>query len=268
MATYAIGDVQGCYDALAQLLDAVSFDPAQDHVIFCGDLVNRGGQSLQTLRLIRSLGSRATSVLGNHDLAYLAQWFRKPGNRRANPEMRTVFKAPDAPDLMDWLHARPFMVETEGFCVVHAGVHPRWTLETARSLHAELLERRSVSPPEQFYRQIMGYKPRRWRSSLRGWDRFRLIVNAFTRIRFVDDEMRLDFEEKGSPGSAPKRLKPWFDVMPEHDRMLIFGHWSTLGLRHTPRFVSLDTGCVWGGRLTAVRLDEELAIVQTEGCAA
>lgn len=268
MATYAIGDVQGCYGALAQLMENVSFDPESDHVIFCGDLVNRGGQSLQTLRLIYSLGRSATCVLGNHDLSYLAQWFLKPDDRRANPEMRALFKAPDAPMLMEWLHTRPFLVEADNFCVVHAGIHPAWTLDTARTVHAELLERRTNAAPEQFYREVMGYKPRRWRSSLSGWDRHRLVVNAFTRIRYVDEDLRLDFDEKGPPESAPKRLKPWFEVMPEHDRMLVFGHWSTLGLRRDRRFVSLDTGCVWGGELTAVRLDSQLSVYQTEGCAA
>lgn len=259
MSTYAIGDVQGCFDALRTLLDKLGFDPARDRLWFCGDLVNRGPQSLQTLRFVRDLGPAAVSVLGNHDLHLLAVAHgRRPGRRDT---LAPVLAAPDRAELLDWLGQRPLMHSDAalGYAMVHAGLPPQWSLEEAL-VHAR--EAESVlrgAALAEFLRQMYGDKPDRWSAALTGHARIRFIVNCFTRLRYCDADGRLAAAPKGTPGTQDAGLMPWFAVPGRRsagDR-IVFGHWSTLGqVRWAEHGVyGLDTGCVWGGRLTALCLE-------------
>ncbi|MDY6942862.1 MAG: symmetrical bis(5'-nucleosyl)-tetraphosphatase [Pseudomonadota bacterium] len=260
MAVYAIGDIQGCFDELQALLDRVTFDPSVDRIWLTGDLVNRGPQSLETLRFVKALGDSAITVLGNHDLHLLAldQGF---GGDKENPTLRPILDAPDRAELMTWLRYRPLLHHDAelGFTMVHAGLPPAWDLPTAMACAAEV-ERvlRSDGAPK-FLRKMYGNKPKQWRSDLSGTSRLRYITNAFTRMRFVDPNGRLDLRYKGAPGTQPSELVPWFQIPNRRSRDLkiVFGHWSTLGTVDAPGVYALDTGCLWGGELTALRLDSD-----------
>jgi bis(5'-nucleosyl)-tetraphosphatase (symmetrical) len=258
MAVYAIGDVQGCHAELCRLLDALRFDPAADEIWFVGDLVNRGPRSLDTLRLVRSLERAAVVVLGNHDLHLLAFGLGACG-RVPDEGLRAVLEAPDCAQLLEWLrtralaHYRPDL----NTLMVHAGVVPQWdplqTIKLAREVESVL---RGPSCAE-FLDQMYGNEPDRWSPTLRGLERQRFIVNCLTRIRYGHADGRLDFTQTGPPGSQPAPLRPWFEL-PERATQtvrIVFGHWSALGLLQRNNLLGLDTGCVWGGSLTAVRLD-------------
>ena len=257
MATYAIGDIQGCYDPLRRLLDRIDFDPARDHLWFAGDLVNRGPQSLQTLRFVRGLGKAAECVLGNHDLHLLAL---SAGNmrHREDDDLLRLLDAPDAADLLHWLRHRPLLhySASKHWCLIHAGLPPQWDLATARQC-AQEVERvlRGKAFPD-FMRVLYGNQPDRWDPALQGIDRLRFIINCFTRLRFCTPSGRLVLKAKGPPGSQPSGVMPWFLVPGRRTRKerILFGHWSTLGFHHAERTWCLDTGCVWGGALTAVRV--------------
>lgn len=260
MAVYAIGDLQGCLDPLKRLLDRIAFDPARDRLWFCGDLVNRGPASLQTLRFVHGLGNLAVAVLGNHDLHLLATAWTDSRPRRNRDTLDEILAAPDRDELLEWLRHRPLLHHDPaiGFTMVHAGLPPQWTLEDAFTAAGELEAVLGGHRFVDFLRQMYGNKPNRWSADLEGLERLRFIVNAFTRMRYVRPDGSLDFEYNGPPGAAGPELIPWFRFPGRRSAGLsmVFGHWSTLGeVVHDGAF-SLDTGCVWGGRLTALRLDD------------
>ena len=258
MAIYAIGDVQGCCAELERLLISLRLDTDRDELWFVGDLVNRGPRSLDTLRLVRSLGSRATVVLGNHDIHLIALAF---GNRsRAKVrELADVLEAPDGPELVDWLRHRPlahYRPELNTL-MVHAGVPPQWdpllTIKLAREVEQALRGRHCA----EYIRDLYGEQPDRWSTSLTGQDRLRFITNCLTRMRYCTPDGTLDLNENGAPGSQPPSLLPWFEVGGRQTAMVrvVFGHWAALGLMQRDNLLGIDSGCVWGRKLTAVRLD-------------
>ncbi len=258
MTIFAIGDVQGCDRELAALLDALGFSRARDRLWFVGDLVNRGPDSLAVLRRVRDLGEAATVVLGNHDLHLLAV-AAGAGRLRDDDTLGEVLRAPDRDALLDWLSARPLLHEDHGLgvCMLHAGLAPQWDLATARACAREF-EQALRLDPRACFAGMYGGRPDLWDERLRGADRLRFIVNCFTRLRYVDQAGRLVLKAKQAPARGrPEGLVPWFES-PEarwHGPRIVFGHWSTLGYFADARVVALDTGCVWGGRLTAVRID-------------
>jgi bis(5'-nucleosyl)-tetraphosphatase (symmetrical) len=260
MAVYAIGDVQGCFDELLALLNKIEFDQAQDCLWFAGDLVNRGPKSLEVLRFVKGLGDRAITVLGNHDLHLLGV---VQGRRKAHAKdrMEAILSAPDRDELCDWLRQQPLMHRDDqlGYVMLHAGLPPQWSLNDASAHAAEVEQALRGDDSDEFINHIYGSEPAQWSDSLSGWDRLRFITNCFTRLRFCDERGRLELNEKGAPGSQPVGYQPWFDLR-EHQRdpqQILFGHWSRLGMRQPRNVHALDTGCVWGGTLSALRIDVE-----------
>jgi bis(5'-nucleosyl)-tetraphosphatase (symmetrical) len=257
MATYAIGDVQGCFDELRKLLDLLRFDGASDRLWFVGDLVNRGPASLATLRFVRDLGDRAVVVLGNHDLHLLALALGHVRSR-SDDTLDDVIAAPDRDDLMDWLRGRPMIHVAGRYTLVHAGLLPQWDIAKARSLAQEVESELRGPGYGEFLSELYGSHPDRWADDLRGADRLRVIVNAMTRLRFCTPEGVMEFHTKGETTQAPDGYLPWFDVPGRKSAgsTVICGHWSALGLRLAPNLLALDSGCVWGGQLSAIRLDD------------
>ena len=260
MAHYAIGDLQGCHAEFVALLERLRFDAGRDRLWLTGDLVNRGPASLAVLRTVKSLGRAVTVVLGNHDLHLLALAFAPKTVKRRDRELEAVLEAPDAAELLDWLAARPMLHRDAalGWTLIHAGVPPQWTLREAESCAREV-ERALRKDPAAMLEDMYGDGPDRWSPELKGAGRLRFIVNCLTRLRFVDRKGRLLLAYKGSIADAPAGSLPWFRH-PERatrDDPLVFGHWSALGYLAEPGLRALDTGCVWGGSLTAVRLDRE-----------
>ena len=270
MAIYALGDVQGCVVPLEEMLDTLRFDPARDRLWLTGDLVNRGRHSLETLRLIMRLGDSAVAVLGNHDLHLLAV---AAGVReaRACDTLEPILRAPDRDELIDWLRRRPLVHWDKRAelgvksLMVHAGIHPGWRKKEVARLAAEvegLLRGGSGdSDYHRFLKQMYGREPSRWEQPMNKWQRARFITNALTRIRYCDRRRHaaLDFDHKGPPDSRPKHLVPWF-AHPDRkckNWRIVFGHWSALGFVRNGNILGLDSGCIWGGALTAVRLDGE-----------
>lgn len=253
---YLVGDLQGCCDAFERLLAEIGFSPSRDRLTVLGDLVNRGPQSLATLRRLRGLGDAATCLLGNHDLHLLAVAF---GGRRAhrNDTIAEVLEAPDHADWIDWLRQRRMAVVEGGWLCVHAGVVPQWDLADtlARAAEVEALLRSDAL--SDFLHVMYADEPLRWSESLHGDERLRFIINVLTRIRFVDASGALDLKSKDGAGAAPPGFVPWFDAPGRRSAgvPVAFGHWSTLGLVMRPDLLALDTGCVWGGELSAVRVD-------------
>ncbi len=258
MAVFAVGDIQGCYDELMQLLERIRFDPAEDSLWLTGDLVNRGPKSLQVLRYVRDLGQRAVCVLGNHDLHLLAV-ATGTAQAKTGDTLDAVLTAPDCDELLHWLRQRPMLHHDAalGYTLIHAGLPPQWDLSTAQSCARELETVLRSDRHVEFFRHMYGNEPRRWSPTLTGMERLRFIVNCYTRMRYCDAEGALDLKAKGAPGSQPEGLMPWFEVPGRLSRELhiLFGHWSTVGESHNRSILPLDTGCVWGGRLTALRLD-------------
>jgi bis(5'-nucleosyl)-tetraphosphatase (symmetrical) len=257
MAVYAIGDVQGCYDSLRALLDKIGFDPAADTLWFTGDLVNRGPQSLGVVRFVSALPS-AITVLGNHDLHLLAVASgQAPAKKRDT--LSELLAAPDRDELLDWLRVRPLLHHDDvlGYTLVHAGLLPQWGLAAARELAAEAGHFIAHSARNELYTHMYGDTPDHWDDTLGGWARVRVIINGFTRLRYCDVRGHMDLRPKMKPGGQPAGLLPWFQVPGRNsqDLRIVFGHWSTLGAWNTDGVIGLDSGCLWGGRLTAVRLD-------------
>ena len=270
MTVWAIGDLQGCYAPTQRLLEKIRFDPAADRLWFCGDLVNRGGESLETLRLVHSLRESAHVVLGNHDLSLLAIAEREEAQqRRVNPDLQRVLFAPDRDALIDWLRGCPLLHADRalGWMMIHAGLAPRWTTQLAEQ-HAQEVERRlRGSGYRKLLKNMYGDRPA-WSPGLKGVDRERAIINIFSRMRYCTPRGRIAFEEKGAPGTQAAGLYPWYEVpgRAERDLKIVCGHWSTLGLFVGHGVHAIDTGAVWGGRLTALQLDtDELRIVQVPG---
>lgn len=262
MAVWAIGDIQGCYDELARLIDKLNYDPARDTLWFCGDLVNRGGQSLEVLRLVKSLNERTVVTLGNHDLSLLAVGARSEQDQaKVNPELRAVLFAPDREEVLGWLRQRPLLhADRElGTMIVHAGLAPSWDVARAESVAREIEARLRADDHQRLLRQMFGNKPDTWSARLRGIDRLRAGINVLTRMRYCDVRGRIAFAEKGTPGTQRAGNYPWFSVpgMVRRDLRIVCGHWSTLGRFAGLGVYAIDTGCVWGGALTAMRVDSE-----------
>jgi bis(5'-nucleosyl)-tetraphosphatase (symmetrical) len=259
MAIYVIGDVQGCLAALQQLLKDIDFDPNADTLWFTGDLVNRGPQSADVIRFVRGLNERAISVLGNHDLHLLAVAAGKAKIKR-HDTIADVLQSQDRDKLLGWLRQRPLLHHDAdlGLTLIHAGLLPQWNLDVAIGLASEVESVLRGPDSDEFFAHMYGSRPRAWREDLVGWDRLRVIVNAFTRLRYCERSGHMDLAPTGPPGSQPKHLVPWFQLPDRRtkDLTIIFGHWSTLGIWRKDGVIGLDTGCVWGGTLTAVRVDD------------
>jgi bis(5'-nucleosyl)-tetraphosphatase (symmetrical) len=258
VALYAIGDVQGCDAELDALLKALRFSAERDRIWFVGDLVNRGPASLQVLRRVRAMGNAAAVTLGNHDLHLLAV-ARGHARLRDDDTLTEILDASDRDALLDWLMHRPVLHEDRSLnlCLLHAGLPPQWDLSAARGCAREF-EHALQHNPEKLFKQMYGDKPDRWDDDLEGADRLRFIVNCFTRLRYLDADGRLALRVKGAPKKAQSEsLIPWFDAPNPRWRgtRIVFGHWSTLGFFSNADVIGLDTGCVWGGSLTGLRLD-------------
>jgi bis(5'-nucleosyl)-tetraphosphatase (symmetrical) len=264
VAIYAIGDIQGCFRELQELLRHIRFQRGKDQLWLVGDLVNRGPESLAVLRFVSELGRDARVVLGNHDLNLIAI---AEGVREMRPgdTIQEILDAPDGGELIDWLAERPLLLREPGipYTMVHAGLAPPWDIEQAALLAREVEAALAGTDRAGFLAHMYGDQPDRWNEKLANRERLRFITNALTRIRYVDSDGRLEMGESGPPGSQPDALAPWFASMQRrsHGEPIIFGHWATLQLTQkvdpVHRVFHLDTGCVWGGRLTALRLDDE-----------
>ena len=257
MATYAIGDIQGCYDSLMELLGEIRFDPAQDRLWLVGDLVNRGSQSLAVLRFVSGLGPRAVTVLGNHDI-HLLMVASGMTRKRGGDTFDDVLDAPDRHELLGWLRRQPLLHAEGGHVMVHAGLLPQWTLPEAVALARETEARLAGPGYLDFFAELYGNDPVAWDPALTGHARARFVVNAFTRMRLVDPAGNLDFAHKGALDRAPAGCVPWFDspLRARVEQTILFGHWSALGLVDRAGVLGLDTGCVWGRQLTACRLED------------
>lgn len=257
MATIAIGDVQGCYDQLLRLLERAGFDERRDVLWFVGDLVNRGPQSLATVRFVKGLGKRAVTVLGNHDLNLLAvaEGIRKPHRGDTDGD---VLAAPDRDELLAWLRQRNMMHAENGYAMVHAGLLPQWNISQALALAREVEEALSGPGYRQFLRDMYGNEPARWRDDLAGADRLRIIVNAMARMRLTNSDGVLELDYKLGLDGMPRGYVPWYDAPNRASRgtTIIFGHWAALGLLVREDVVCLDSGCVWGRALSALRLED------------
>ena len=251
-----IGDLQGCGDPLEKLLAATGFTPSRDRVLVLGDLVNRGPDSLGVLRRLRGLGGAATCLLGNHDLHLLAVAHGvRPPHR--SDTLGEILAAPDRDALLDWVRHRPLAAMFEGWLCVHAGVVPQWDATQALALADEVQAMLRGPDLGAFLRVMYGNEPARWHDGLQGADRLRFVINVFTRIRFCTEDGTLDLKTKDGADAAPPGHFPWFDVPGRRTAgtPMAFGHWSTLGLIQRPDLLALDTGCVWGGQLSAMRVD-------------
>jgi bis(5'-nucleosyl)-tetraphosphatase (symmetrical) len=259
MATWAIGDIQGCHDEMRALVAQLGFRSDRDRLWFTGDLVNRGPGSLETLRYVRSLGDNAITVLGNHDLHLLAVAFATKRKVRSGDTIQDVLDAPDRDTLLEWLISRPLahFDASRGCLLVHAGLVPQWSAETALSLSREV-EGALVKNPRALFDEMYGDQPDTWDDSLRGMDRLRFAINALTRLRVCTREGRVDLKIKGSAKDIRAPFKPWFrwEHRKSRDVRVIVGHWSALGFVHENGVTALDTGCVWGGALTAIDVDD------------
>jgi len=253
---FLVGDVQGCAEAFERLLAEIAFSPSRDRLVAMGDLVNRGPSSLAVLRRMAAFGDAATCLLGNHDLHLLAVAHGVRALHRGDT-FGDVLAAADRDACLDWLRRRPLAHLEAGWLCVHAGVVPQWDLAQTLALAAEFEALLSGPDLPAFLRVMYGNEPDRWSDALSGAERWRFVVNTLTRIRFCTDDGRLDFKTKEGAGAAPPGHRPWFDVPGRRTagQPIAFGHWSTLGLISSPELLAIDTGCVWGGALTAVRVD-------------
>jgi len=257
MALYAIGDIQGCHAEFCQLLDLIAFSPATDHLWLVGDLVNRGPESLGVLREVRKLGDAATTVLGNHDfhLLTVAAGHRRP---HRSDTLDAILEAPDRDELIAWLAARPLVVIEGERLLVHAGLLPQWTPATALMLSREVQAMMAGDNAHEFLGVLYGDEPKAWSEELTGYDRLRVAVNACTRLRFCTADGTMEFREKRGPRHAPEGFLPWFAQSTRQSARMtvVCGHWSTHELLLAPNVLMLDSGCLWGGTLTAVCLDD------------
>ena len=257
MAFYAFGDIQGCHAEFCQLLDLVGFSPREDRLWLVGDLVNRGPGSLAVLREVMALGDAAVTVLGNHDfhLLTIAAGHRKP---HRSDTLDAILAAPDRDALVAWLTARPLVVAEGDFAMVHAGFLPSWTVATALALSAEVQAMLASGHAHEFLRVLYGDAPHRWSDGLAGFDRLRAVVNTCTRLRYCKADDTMEFTEKRGPAHVPAGFLPWFAHANRRSSgvTVLSGHWSTLELLLAPNVLMLDSGCIWGGPLTGVRLPD------------
>lgn len=257
MAIYAVGDIQGCYTELQQMLEQIHFDPAQDKLWLVGDLVNRGPDSLEVLRLIKSLGDSAITVLGNHDLHLLAVAQGK-ASLNHNDTLDEILAAPDRDELLFWLRNQRLMYAQDEYVLVHAGLLPQWSVAQAQDLAGEVEAALRSEDYATFLTHMYGNAPHNWDKELTGLNRLRVIVNAFTRMRICTQTGEMEFNFKGEVEHIPAGYRPWFEV-PERasqNATVIVGHWSALGLLLRKDVIALDTGCLWGGPMTAIRLED------------
>ncbi|MDG6777478.1 symmetrical bis(5'-nucleosyl)-tetraphosphatase [Thiomicrorhabdus sp. zzn3] len=262
MATYVIGDLQGCFDELQALLQQIDYRPETDHLWFVGDIVNRGPKSLECLRFVKQLQQQgqAQMVLGNHDFHLLAAYSGLKRFQSKSDTLDPIFEAHDAPELIDWLRHQPLMVSHPVYeaVMVHAGIPPQWTISEAQS-HAKEVEAHLQAEDWQTFvtEHLFGSEPNRWNDTLGGWERIRYIVNAFARMRYCDADGELEFKLKSAPGQHDTPYQPWFvfDNRKNKTHEIFFGHWSTLGEIDAYQVHATDTGCLWGGKLTAYCLE-------------
>ena len=257
VATYAIGDVQGCFDTLQALLRRIAFDPARDRILLVGDLVNRGPKNVEVLRWAMAHGTRVRTVLGNHDMHLIGRHLGVVGAKRRDT-VEDVMSAPDRDVLVGWLRAQPFALQEDGYLLVHAGLLPGWTVEKALALSAEVEAKIQSDDAMALLKLARERSPRRWDDALTGLERARVALQGFTVLRTVWRDGTPNSEYNGGPGGAPQGSKPWFLIEPEnrHGGIVLFGHWAALGLHLGAREIGLDTGCVWGNLLTAMRLED------------
>jgi len=257
MAIYAVGDVQGCHAELLQLLNRIGFDQATDQLWLVGDLVNRGPGSLEVLRLVKSLGDSAITVLGNHDLHLLAV-AEGVAELNRNDTLDEILDAPDRDELLHWLRNQRLLHAQGGFVLVHAGLLPQWSVAQAQSLAREVEAALRGDDYATFLSRMYGNTPHNWDESLSGYKRLRVIVNAFTRMRICTQEGEMEFRFKGEVENIPAGYMPWFDIpkRASRDATVIVGHWSALGLLLKKNVIALDTGCLWGGPMSAIRLED------------
>jgi bis(5'-nucleosyl)-tetraphosphatase (symmetrical) len=257
MAHYAIGDIQGCHPELCQLLELIGFSPPEDRLWLVGDLVNRGPGSLAVLREVKALGDAAVSVLGNHDfhLLTVAAGYAK---QHRQDTIAPILDAPDRDVLLEWLARRPLVVVDGDLLLVHAGLLPAWSPGAALALSGEVQAMLASERADLFLRELYGDEPRVWRDDLDGFDRLRVVVNACTRMRFCTADGAMEFKEKRGPLASPEGFRPWFEHAHRASagKTIVCGHWSTLELKLAPNLLMLDSGCLWGGTLTAIRLDD------------
>ena len=257
MSTYAIGDVQGCHAQLLRLLERIAFDPARDTLWFVGDLVNRGPQSRDVVRFVKGLGDRAVTVLGNHDLSLLVV---AEGIRRAHASdtFNDILDAPDRDELLHWLRHQKLMHADGRYAMVHAGLLPQWNIPVALALAREVEQALRGPAWREFLREMYGNEPARWNDALQGHERLRVIVNAMTRLRLCTSDGAMEFSHKLGLENAPAGFLPWYDVpgRASTGTTVLFGHWAALGLVVREDVIALDTGCVWGRKLSALRLDD------------
>ena len=263
MPTYLIGDIQGCDDAFERLLRTISFSPSRDTLYILGDLINRGPASAEVLRRCMRLGDAVKPLLGNHDLHLLATAYgvRKTGKRDT---LQNILNAADRNELLHWVSQQPLARHLQSksgqrLLMVHAGVLPQWSFEEALQLADEVHQTIKGTNLNDFLQHMYGNLPNQWRNDLSGHERIRTIVNALTRIRFCSADGKMDFESSESADAAPEGLMPWFECPARQTAadIIAFGHWSTLGLVNRPHLMALDTGCIWGGCLTAMELGDD-----------
>lgn len=264
MATYAIGDIQGCDDEFARLLDVLRFDPGRDRLWLVGDLVNRGPKSLSVLRRVRALGDAAIVVLGNHDLHLLAIACSDSESAKPKDTLDEILNAPDREELLAWLRARPMLHHDPklNYTMVHAGLAPQWDVELAQRCARELERQlRDEDASRELFANMYGDRPNRWSDSLRGFERLRFITNCLTRLRFCHADGTLELKYKGRIDKAPGDLYPWFRApnRRSQDARIVCGHWSALGFHRENGVTSIDTGCVWGQQLCAIDLEQDSA---------
>jgi len=257
MTVYAVGDIQGCYVELQQLLEQIRFDPAQDKLWLVGDMVNRGPDSLQVLRLVKSLGDSAISVLGNHDLHLLAVAEGAAELHRTDT-LDEILSAPDRDELLFWLRQQKMLHAEGDYVLVHAGLLPQWSVKQAAGLAREVENALRGDDYATFLARMYGNAPHNWNDDLDGYKRLRVITNVFTRMRICTLQGEMEFRFKGEVEKIPEGYVPWFEVPQRKSRKVtvIFGHWSALGLKVLPNIIALDTGCLWGGPMTAIRLED------------
>lgn len=264
MATYAIGDIQGCFTSLQRLVEKIGYRAAKDRLLLAGDLINRGPGSLDVLRWARDQGDSVQAVLGNHEI-HLLGVAEGVAMERPRDTLTPILEAGDAEELIAYVRGLPLMLERDGWVMVHAGLLPQWSVRKAARLAREAEQALRGADRKQVLRDIRGAQPDRWQDDLTGFERLRVIVNALTRLRFCSAEGQLEFAHSGPPHKAPPGFMPWFQVpgRKSADSPILCGHWAALGLHMEPTLIALDSGCVWGNSLTAVRL-EDRAIFQVE----
>ncbi len=271
MSTYVIGDVQGCFDELQELVEYISFNPKKDQLWFVGDLVNRGPQSLETLRWVKSLGNSAVTVLGNHDLHLLAAHAGAKEISRTS-SLQSALQARDINALVEWLRCQPLIQYNKqlNFAMVHAGLAPQWSVKDAIRYAKEVEIVLRSNKYKDFLYNMYGDQPNQWDGRLKGWNRLRTITNFMTRVRYCTNKGVMSFTDKGPPGSQSTGMKPWYEITQRksQDTTVVFGHWSTLGYVNDYNIISTDTGCLWGGQLTAIKIELESLTIYQLNCEA